>query len=529
MIDPDFLPRAVDNSNRFESAKYDVDSYNYETRLLEKKKAFWAETIHLKLVHQTNDGQRQAHQDAPTTTTWKIPRFRLTREMLEDACNRANIAFAKDKVEPAPSQESKLVLSDKVFDKGQKIIPLMLSHLHHPETNTVILPDQMQSQCKPSMKYLIVVRAAGSITSGGVLSGSSLRRTRLQQQLGNNHAGVQTHYDGSLCFVLHNVPRTSQNKQFMVTSNDIRRWLVEGCTKDDHSMTVPNKRLADLKQALEKLERERRSLVAMESPLHLIEEEIDSIQADIEEAQYDINEARDTHFENCILSISRLPSKTKDETFTSWKVAVRGRNKEKYQRLIEKNRKWCLVPLYAFGEPEEETKRKSKPKQKNDDDFVSSVSKSDQANHFVDVGRVQIEKLPDGFGVYESYKAVSISSSADGDVEGHHRLYHGHFKEGEMNGNGSLYTDEGIYSGDFKAGERVGYGTMEYSDNITLTGDFALSGGEVRGNCSRVNPYSKGLPHGHVHITFENGDEYEGEMNIGNLSGRGTYRYAIER
>jgi hypothetical protein len=89
-----------------------------------------------------------------------------------------------------------------------------------------------------------------------------------------------------------------------------------------------------------------------------------------------------------------------------------------------------------------------------------------------------------------------------------------------------LYTDEGIYSGTFQSDERVGQGKMEYSDGMVLTGDFAQSGDA---NDRFSNPYSRGLPHGNVHVIFENGDEYEGEMRNGNITGKGVYRYAEEK
>ena len=137
MSDPDFISRAVDDRNRFNFAKEDADSYKYQTRLLEKKKAFWSENISLRLVH--NEDQ--------IVSKWNIPRFRLSKEMLEDACNRARASFFKE----------------------NEVAPLMLSHIYHKETNTVIFPDQMQSQCKTApVLYDIIVRSAGGVKSGGL-------------------------------------------------------------------------------------------------------------------------------------------------------------------------------------------------------------------------------------------------------------------------------------------------------------------------------------------------------------------------
>lgn len=47
---------------------------------------------------------------------------------------------------------------------------------------------------------------------------------------------------------------------------------------------------------------------------------------------------------------------------------------------------------------------------------------------------------------------------------------------------------------------------------------------KVKANWIRPNRYRRGLPHGHVHISFTNGDEYEGEMRNGMITGQGVLR-----
>jgi hypothetical protein len=518
MSDPDFLSRTVDDFKRFAS-KQDSDSYRYQTRLLEKKKKFWGEIIHLQLKQNPNE-------EAASNTSWKIPRFRLNKEMLEDACNRASVANSKASEAAAGRQSSRLALS--TGDEGTRTTtPLMLSHLHHQQTNTVILPDQMQAQCKPSILYDVIVRSAGSISCGGVLSGGTgTRRKQIEQQFGNNDS-FQVHYDGNLCFLFHNVPTRSQNKQYVVTKDDVRRWIVDGAIKDHHSMTIPSKRLEDLKKASEKLERELRGLVAMESQTDLVEQEIMRMKKDIRDAEEDIIAARAMHFADCSLSICSLPNKGKDETRTSWKVSVVGTKNEYYQRLIEKNTKWCLISMYATGNPEEADNKKAKSKSENKPN-ANDLAMIAKGRHFCDVGGIKIEKLPDGFGVYESFVDNSLNTNDEGDADGQHRLYYGHFKEGSFFGEGTLYTEEGKYSGSFQNDERVGRGKMEYSDMV-LTGDFALSGNvDDTKSANGTNPYSRGLPHGNVHVIFSNGDEYEGQMHNGNITGKGVYRYARE-
>ena len=363
----------------------------------------------------------------------------------------------------------------------------------------------------------------------------------MEQQFGTS--GVQAHYDGSLCFILHDVPTFSQNKRWIVTQNDIRRWIVDGCIGDDDSMALPGKRVQNLEQTLAKLEKEHRGLVATDSPEESVtyaQDEISRTKEQLEKAKAALDSARAQHFDNCSLFITLLPMKEPKEsdevTTASWKVKVRGKKKELYQKLIEKNKKWCLTRMYATGDPELLTKsKKAKSKRDKAADFAMTIEKSEQMHHYVDVGGVRIEKLPDGFGVYESFVTSTIGNADSDDVVGRHSLYHGRFFEGAMHGEGTLYTDEGVYSGSFQFDERVGQGTIEYSDGITLSGDFALptrsrvkSQEESKQEMHSPNPYSRGNPHGNVHVHFANGDEYEGEMRNGTVAGKGVYRYAIQ-
>ncbi|KAL3801769.1 hypothetical protein HJC23_001165 [Cyclotella cryptica] len=522
MSEPDFLSNV--ETNRFQ---HDVESQRYQTRLLEKKKAFWSETIKLQFA---------TSQQPPIIRIWKIPRFRLTKSFVEDCCNRAWTSFQKTN-STSESESTKLLSritsTDKTANaKPPKMIPLMLSHLHHRESNTVIMPADMQSQCRAGpLLYEVVVRSAGGISSGGLLSSASgVRRINLEQRLGSA-SRMESHYDGDLCFVLHNVPKTSENRRFVVTENDIRRWIIEGCTKDD-SMTVP---MQKLEKALVKLEKDRKVLVAIGSRaenLTFINNEIRRTKNQLELAKLALQSARSKHFSECHLSIILQPSKL-NEIKASWKVRVKGIKKEYYQKLIENYTIW--VAMYAFGDPKAKTKSYDTLDMEH---FVMSVPERDQADHVVDVGAVEMEMLPNGFGVYESFVTSCIVNDSDDDY-GRHCLYHGHFHEGAMNGEGTLYTDEGVYYGEFRADERFGIGVMEYSDGITLSGDFALpqcsnvvvtedeDKGEL-GSPMGPNPYGRGLPHGYVLIHFANGDEYEGEMRNGTITGHGVLRCASE-
>ena len=87
--------------------------------------------------------------------------------------------------------------------------------------------------------------------------------------------------------------------------------------------------------------------------------------------------------------------------------------------------------------------------------------------------------------------------------------YIGNFKEGEMHGEGShtLSTGES-YHGEFNMNVREGKGELTTEDSKTITGTF-----------------KKGHPHGDdIKICFENGDYYRGQMDEGDITGRGEYK-----
>ena len=513
-------------------------------RLLEKKKAVWKETIQL----QFDTSQYSISSSAPPIIrNWKIPRFRLTKSFVEDCCNRVWISNQKSSSKPE-AESIKLLSTIKLTEKSTnekppKTIPLVLSHLHHRESNTVIMPADMHSQCRAApFLYEVVVRSVGGTSRGGLLAGGSVvRRKNLEERLGSV-SRMEFRYDGGICFILHNVPKTSENGRYAVTANDIRRWIVDGCIKDDDSMTIPTQRLLKLEQSLVKLEKDRRGLAAIGSPdenLTFVSDEIKRTKKQIEQEKLALESARSKHFSDCHLSITLQPSKLNErgETKASWKIRVKGTRKEYYQKLIENYTKW--VAMYALGR----IKAKQKSNTRSNDalyseHFVMSVPKQDQADHFVDVGTVQIKMLPDGFGIYESFVSSSIANYKDDDCDGRHCLYHGHFHEGAMSGEGTLYTDEGVYCGEFQADERFGLGTVEYSDGVILSGAFALhnsnfvtenKGKDVLDSPMGQNPYERGLPHGNVHIKFVNGDEYEGEMRNGTITGRGVIRFDLEK
>ena len=153
---------------------------------------------------------------------------------------------------------------------------------------------------------------------------------------------------------------------------------------------------------------------------------------------------------------------------------------------------------------------------------------ANQVDRLVDVEKVSIVMLPDGFGVHEAYTEIdSFGGNATNHESGifrnrHHRLYHGHFREGDYH-EGTLHTNCGVYSGTFLSNE-PSHGKMKYSDTILITGGYALTP-EVDDSPLGPNPYRRGLHHSHnVKIKYHDGAAYDGEMQHGSITGIGVYK-----
>lgn len=514
---PDFLSRV--ESKRFQgSSLNDLSSPSAQARLLEQKKQFWSQPISLRLVVPPD----VTLSPAPT---WTVKRFRLTQQFLEDACNRA--LSSSSSTDPT-EQLSKLSLSRKTNDKQTLSTVFAVSHIHHRESNNVILVHDMQSQCQTApIVYDVIVRSAGGITQGRLLSGGGGRRRKALERHFDQTSIVRSHYDGDVVFLIHNVPSMSQNEGHRVTKEDVHRWIVDGAIKHEESIKLQTTKIANLNPLLTQLEKENKRLAALDPSLANagpMKTKVDAVRSQMEKAEKSLEALRSRHFAQCTLVVTQVPSKEQDKkdceiSKYSWKVKLTGKKKEVYADLIESNNAWSTVPLYATGDIVV-SKPKSKKAHVEARAFVTSIDVSEQAEHFVDVGGISIEKLPDGFGVYESY-------AEDGEI-GRHRLYHGYFKEGAMSGNGTLHTDEGVYSGEFDEDGPCGKGKMKYADGITLNGTFAndkrSATDTVQADEVPFNPYQRGAPNGHVQLRYPNGVRYEGTMQHGRITGNGVYR-----
>ena len=482
IADPDFI--SLVETNRLHPSTKDLTSPKAKARALEKKEAFLNENISLRLVPTSTT-------DA---TTWTIPRFRLTESFLQDAVNRGREASSPT---------------------------LLVSHLHDRKSATVIRPKDVQHHCRTSpVIYDVHTTSALGITKGGVLS-----------------VAGDSYYKGDVVFVV-NVPQLSKSERYAVTTDDIHRWLVQGAISGLETMQIESDKIETLRQNLQRLEHDiknvhvspvynehGRAIVgsplkdARERKFEDLQEEKNQTKRLLEKAKQSLEALRDKHISACSLLITNRSEKDQNRSdgkqVSSFSVKVQGKKKTFYTELISNKTEWNLIPLHATGDMAAEGKSKQK----------SIIDTTTGVEHYVDLGGVSIEMLPDGFGVLETYSECNqFATSANGEnnnARGKHSVFHGNFREGQYH-EGILHTDAGVYSGTFLSNEPH-RGTMKYSDSIILTGGFA----QIKDDSPLgPNRYSHGLPHGSdAHIQFKNGAVYEGEMHHGSISGNGSFRY----
>jgi len=515
--DPDFL--SLVEANRFQPSTANVTSPKVRARLQERKKAYWNEIICLRPVPPPSSASLPSEHDSKE---WNIPRFRLTESFLQETVNRAY------------SSSSSMVL---------------LSHVHDRKTNSVILPKDLQVKSQSSVIYDVVVRSAVQVEQGGVLSGDG-----------------DSYYKGDIIIYVRGVPNLSESERYEVVPDDVHRWLVDGATNGLEEIQIHNNKVKTLVETLEQFEKDLKNINAVpiynehgravvgsplkdarETKFKFLMDKKEQTKNRILQAQESEEAAHARHFSACSLLITKRSKNgvnVRDKSSKAlFAVKVLGKKREFYEKIITNATDWALVHLYATGDRTTETK--SKKKQANDEGksaTMVTIAEADRGDHLVDVGAVSIEILPDGFGVHEAYTEFDLFATninvGNVDSRCYHKLFHGHFQEGKYC-EGTLHTDVGVYSGTFVSNEPC-KGKMKYSDEIILTGDFAMppehrgdrryedeERGEEYNEDSPLgqNPYRRGVPHGNVHIQFKDGASYEGEMHHGNITGNGIYRY----
>ena len=463
--DVDFV--SLVEENRFNS---NVTSPQQLVRERDHKKAYWNESISLRLFDNTSSEEQSA--------VWNIPRFRLNTSFLQETVNR---------------------------NKSPTSPPLLVSHVHDPKTNTVILPKYLH-QCRATAVYNVHVYEASTVKRGGVLE----------------VANGESYYKGDLIFQIQNVPLLSKTELFQVIPQDIHLWFVHGAIANVEAIQVQSDKVEKTKQSLHQLERDIKNIhnkpiiseqgrAIVGSPLkearevkaERMKDEIKETKKILEKTQQTFEAAKARHFSACQLDITEHETnQTRKDGKISFSVKIEGTPKKKayYENLVITHPNWSSVPMYATGD----RSVKSKSKQKESESAMVLIAEADQVEHFVDAGVVRIEMLPDGFGVHETFAEVD-SFKTGSNRSRRHRMYHGYFRNGEYL-EGTLHSDAGVFSGTYCSNKPI-KGTMKYSDGILVTGDFHK-------------------PHnGNVTVQFKDSSSYQGSISHCGIPRKGAYRY----
>jgi hypothetical protein len=145
-------------------------------------------------------------------------------------------------------------------------------------------------------------------------------------------------------------------------------------------------------------------------------------------------------------------------------------------------------------------------------------------------GKFENDKLPN-YGTiieYDNYEYTGEMKNRDGKFDGKGVLkslnpkftYKGEFKNGELDGYGTLTQDSGVYEGNFKKGLKHGKGTI--MAGFLRTGEkkgqnFLVDGGPLTGK------FENDIPFGIFVWEMKSGRRYVGEINKdGYPEGKGT-------
>ena len=365
--DPDFIH--LIESKRFQTSG--ISSPKNQARLKEQQKAYSNELISLRLLTLDNTNDNNTSSPSKSSTTWNIPRFRLSQTFLTETVNRG---------------------------RNDTLPKLHVTHLIDSKSKEVILPsNDMRVQCRSSpVIYDVVTQLAGGIKNGGVLARSG-----------------DSYYNGDLLFLITNVPKQSSSGLFDVQPSDVHRWLVECATSSVEKIMIANDKIQGLTETLQQLEKTLANVhrapiyndktgraitgealqVARENKRTSLLEETEQTKNNLANAEQALNELRLKHLRRMELSITRRTDNTSNKSNKiSFSVKLHGKKKEYYTSLVTNQKVWSL-PLYATGSSDLGTSNSSS-KDDTSELTLLDITASDQAQHFVDTGSVSIIVLP---------------------------------------------------------------------------------------------------------------------------------------
>ena len=367
--DPDFIH--LIESKRFQTSG--ISSPKNQARLKEQQKEYSNELISLRLVPPSsslltldNTNDNNTSSPSKSSTTWNIPRFRLTQFFLTETVNRG---------------------------RNDTLPKLHVTHLIDSRSKEVILPsNDLRVQCRSTpVVYDVVTQLAGGIKQGGVLARSG-----------------DSYYNGDLLFLITNVPKQSSSGLFDVQPSDVHRWLVECATSSVEKIMIANDKIQGLTETLQQLEKSLSNVhrapiyndktgraitgeslqVAREKKRKSLLEETEQTKNSLATAEQALNELRLKHLRRMELSIKiRSDDTTNNSNKIAFSVKLHGKKKEYYTNLVTNQKVWSL-PLYATGSDLGSTSNDTS------DLALLDITASEQGQHFVDTGSVSIVVLP---------------------------------------------------------------------------------------------------------------------------------------
>lgn len=316
----------------------------------------------------------------------------------------------------------------------------------------------------------------------------------------------QDEYRGKVLVVCDNVPEE-------VTAKMLVSWLNTGLDDDDPDLASARMQLEELRESLQKVEKQIKELPALKSAgtnakeelefkkkraqaLNMqkvdLEEDIRALAEKFDQLRRDRESMNDTAF-NVRLAESKMPLR-----LNVWEV--RFSKDKKGQRLA-----YIACHKYNWAE------------------FRIAVHR--YSGHVI-TGKAE---LPQMTKEYQEINMRNVTVSRRRHGIGMYRFpdergfYSGHFRHGLRHGVGTEVNVQGRFQGRLERDWRSGPGTQVYANGDTYRGAYGGSRYHDRESLIYGDEYADGLPHGKGRMRFVDGSLYEGEFKDGIPSGHGKY------
>ena len=474
------------------------DEINNKKLSEEQRRKFFLEPIHIFLKYGQGSKQIEVDEEEAKDSTsqvgsqklkeWHIQRIRLNPDFLQQLVDRLL----------HPTEESGAIIA----------------YLKEVETGQIILPHDMQRICRAYVASVLRDKRPNTRSCSYELYLS--RPNKIKDVLDDTNDIAA--YQGQMKFVLHNVPLQSQNSLHEVKTIHIQNWIVDGILHEDQDVRKTENRIKSIMKSLESKRRQierlsdepvfndrgqelagKKAQTKREEKYDILKEEKDTLHVQYDEALENLKETKMKVLKKIDMTVIQHDKKE------TWEFAFHGEHRKSLDDLVVKKRNWNTCFMYA--DPTLDLL---------DGDFVSLTDKE----YLVDSAGISIERLENGFGCF--HKRMDDAKGFKNCTHSHVYAYHGTFLNGKKNGNGILFSLDGVFAGKM-------YEDMPYDKGVFISKD----GDVIHSNFSppthptppgiRVNPYAKSVPHGHCRVQFSDGAYYEGQMKNGMIHGKGTY------